>query len=279
MNNRAITLSLGMAILAVFFVESYVSSIEDKAKKDFGSQVLVLTAKRDIKEMETIDETMLKLVELPKRFLEPSSIYYEKTDSQKENDEHLKSITGAVSMIPIKAGEQISFNKISEPSLKTGLSPQVTPGRRAVAVPVTEVSGVSKLVKPGDRVDVITVFDLNGGKDKVVKTVLQDVAVLAVGRHVTNNIPRFVDQDPFSGKLRTKSLVQFDGFASVTLEVEPAQVQMIALILANQNNSIILSLRNNDDSDRVSVNAMGLPDVLNSDGALLNRRTPAGQGR
>ena len=74
MNNRALTLSLVMAILAVFFVQSYVSNVEDEAKKKFGTEVLAVTAKRDIHEAEDIDETMLELKPVPKRFLEPGAI-------------------------------------------------------------------------------------------------------------------------------------------------------------------------------------------------------------
>ena len=38
MDNRALTLSVVMAILAVFFVQSYVSSIEEETRKKFGGQ-------------------------------------------------------------------------------------------------------------------------------------------------------------------------------------------------------------------------------------------------
>src|SRR5262249_14988078 len=50
MNNRVVTLSLFMAAAAVFMVSSYVNSIEDESRKKFGTEVLVVKAKRDIKE-------------------------------------------------------------------------------------------------------------------------------------------------------------------------------------------------------------------------------------
>ena len=50
MNNKALSLSLGLAILAVFFVQSYVTSIEDATKKRFGVEVVVVRAKKDIRE-------------------------------------------------------------------------------------------------------------------------------------------------------------------------------------------------------------------------------------
>lgn len=263
MNNKALTLSLVMAVIAVFFVQSYVSSIEEQAKKKFGTEVLVLTAKRDIKEMETLNETMLQLKLIPKSFLEPAAISFEKREEDAETTKSLKALAGTIAVVPIKKGEQVTNNKLTEPSIRTGLAPQVTPGRRAVAIPVGETTGVAKLVKPGDRVDVIAIVDPGGGKDqKIAKTVLQDVVVLAVGRAVTNNAARTVEFDGFSGKEKVRSLTDDFSFASVTLEVEPVQAQLVALLLANGESSLTVSLRNNDDTERYNLGVTTFGDLL-----------------
>lgn len=278
MNNKALTLSLVMAVLAVFFVQSYVSSIEDEAKKKFGTEVLVLKAKKDIKEQETINETMLDFDLIPKRFLEPASVSFQgKKEPDKDTERERKSLAGWVAMVPIRKGEQITYNKLTEPGIRTGLASQITPGKRAVALPVNEVSGVAKLVKPGDRVDVIAIMDTGGGKEnKIAKTVLQDVVVLAVGRNVTNNVPRLVENDPYTGKEKVKALGDDASFASVTVEVEPQQAQTLALIMANGENAVTLSLRNNDDTDRIGVGVTAVSDVLGADSSR-NQRLPAGK--
>jgi pilus assembly protein CpaB len=160
MNNRALTLSIFMAALAVFFVQSYVSSIEEEEKKKYGTSVLVIVAKRDVKEMDTLNETMLEFKPIPKRFLEPSAISLEKKEEDPESTKTLKGLAGTIALVNIKKGEQLTFNKITDPNLKTGLATQIAPGRRAIAVPVNETSGVAKLVKPGDRVDLISIIVL-----------------------------------------------------------------------------------------------------------------------
>ena len=272
MNNKALTLSLVMAVIAVFFVQSYVSSIEEEAKRKFGTEVLVLKAKRDIKEQETVNETLLELSLIPKRFLEPASIYFEKREEDKETTKSVKALSGTVANVPIKKGEQITYNKITEPSIRTGLSPQIAPGRRGFSVPVNEVTGVGKLVKPGDRVDLIAVIDTGAGKDKkIAKTILQDVVVLAVGKNVTNNIARVIDVDPFNGKQTARSLTEDTSFNNVTLEVDPAQAQMIALLVTGGDHTLALSLRNNDDTERQAMAGSTLPDVLGSDSARVLR--------
>lgn len=279
MNNKAFSLSLVMAILAVFFVSSYVTSIEETTKAQFGTDVLVVVARHDIKEMETLNDTAWEFQSKPKKFVEPTAVYFEgKKPSDDKVTDSLRSLVGAVAVVPIKKGEQITFNKLVEPSIRTGLAPQVTPGRRAVAISVGETSGVAKLIKPGDRVDVMAIIDMGGGREtKIAKTVLQDVVVLATGHSITNNAPRQVEQDAFGGKERIRSFTEDTTFASVTLEVDPAQAQELA-VLAATDSAMILSLRNNDDSDRTNLGSTMLSDILGADQNRVQRGV-AGVGK
>jgi len=275
MNNRALILSLAAAFVAWFFVSSYVESIEEQASKKFGTEILAVKAKRDIREGETILETMLTWEKIPKKYLEPSAVYSEsKEDSTEESKQLMKSLVGTVALVSIRKDEQVTRNKLTEPSIRTGLAPQVTPGKRAITVPVNDFTGVGKLIKPGDRVDLIVVLEMGGGKEnKLAKTLLQDVVILAVGRNVTNNIPRLVERE--GGKEKVRSLTEDFSFNSVTLEVDPAQAQTIALVSANGDGVLTLALRNNDDSERAQQGAVTLIDVLGADAARI-QRAPAG---
>ena len=276
MNNKALSLSVLMALVGSFFVYSYVSEKEEQAKRQFGTEVLVLKAKRDIKEQESINETLLELSLIPKKFVEPAAVYFEKREEDKETARSLRGLVGTVAMVPVKKGEQITYNKITEPSIRTGLSPQVAPGKRAVAIPVSETSGVGKLVKPGDRVDLIAIIDMGGGKEnRIAKTFLQDVVVLAVGRNVTNNAARVIEADAVNGQPKTRNLTEDFSFSSVTLEVDPVDAQKLALVMAGGENSLSLSLRNNEDTEQNQVQVVTYPDILGPDVAKV-RRDPAG---
>lgn len=278
MNNKALTLSLVMAVLAVFFVSSYVSSIEEVERKRYGVMYQVVVAKQDIKEMETINEDMLVTKEIPKSYVEPATIHFDTGTDEKDHAKSLKALVGAIALVPIKKGEQISYSKLSEPGVRTGLAPQITPGRRAVPVPVSDVTGVARLVKPGDRVDVMAILDLGGGKEnKIVKTVLQDVVVLATGHNVSNNPARTAETDQTTGKEHFRPLVEDAAFTTITLEVDPAQAQMMALIMANGDNAVSLSLRNNDDTDRISMGSTTYTDVLGADSARVQRAVAGGK--
>ena len=272
MNNRALTLSLVMAALAVFFVQSYVTSVEEDARKKYGSEVLVVVAKKDIKEMDTINETHFETKRVPKKFLEPAAIYFEHREFNDDDNRTLKDLVRNVALVPIKKGEQLTFNKLTEPGVRTGLAPQIAPGRRAFPIPVNDNTGVGHLIKPGDRVDVIGILDSGKGKEgKIARTILQDVVVLAAGKSVTNNIPRIVENDGPGSKDRYRSLAEDTNFNTVTLEVEPVQAQALALVMANGDSSIFLSLRNNDDSERQSFPGTIFTDLVGPDIVRLPR--------
>lgn len=278
MNSKALLISAVMAGIAVMFVQGYVSSVENDAKRTYGTQFLVMVAKQDIKEMETITEKSLEYRAIPQKFLEPGAVYADPNEKDEQaRGKDIRRFVGSIAVVPIRKGEQISYNKITEPSVRTGLSPQVAPGRRAISISVTEMTGVAKLIKPGDRVDLIGVFDLGGGREnRYAKTVLQDVAVLAVGKSLTNNPSRTVELDPISGKEKVRSLSEDVNFNTVTIEVDPAQVPALALMQSAGDAQIFLSLRHNDDTERVNVGVVGLRDLIPEAGRG-GGRLPAGR--
>ncbi len=281
MNSKTMGLSVIMAGFAVFFVLTSVQSIEDNAKTRFGTEITVLVARDDIKEMDTLVESMIESKVVPMNFVEPTAIRFNKKVKEDEADfqEEVKKLIGNVALVSIKKGEQLAWNKITEASIKTGLAPQVAPGRRAMSVMVDEISSVSKLLKPGDRVDLISVIDVGasagGRENKIAKTLLQDVVILAVGRSVTNNLARKIDLDPQNGKAKIKSLVDYDGYSSITIEVDPNQAQLLAAIMAGSGNRLMFTLRNNDDVDRSALAPARATDALN-EGVRLPASTPTG---
>ncbi|MEN9723796.1 MAG: Flp pilus assembly protein CpaB [Pseudomonadota bacterium] len=286
MNNRALMISIVMSVVAVFFVRSYVVSKEEESAKKFGTQVLVIVAKTDIKEMETLTEKVLEYKEIPKRFLEPASISVDPKERESEQDrlKDLKKFAGSIAVVPIKKGEQVTLNKISEPSIRTGLSPQIAPGKRAVTIQINELSGVAKLVKPGDRVDVIAVIDLALGKEnKFARTILQDVIILATGKNVTNNPARYIESDPLTGKEKIRPLSEDLSFNTVTVEVDVNQAQALAILQSGNEATLFLSLRHNDDSERIAAPVMSYRDLIPPEmarqaaGNNPNLRNPAGR--
>lgn len=111
---RTLWLSVGAALFAVFLLYSYTQEKTAELTKKFGAKTNVVVAKVDINEMQTVDETMLEMVEQPVDFIQPEAL---------KNPE---IAVGKVAIAPIKKGEQVLESKILKPGPLTGLSLQIS---------------------------------------------------------------------------------------------------------------------------------------------------------
>lgn len=233
---RTLWISVFAALFAVFLLYSYTQEKTDALNKKFGAKEKVVVALQDINDMQTINETMLEIVEKPVDFIQPTAV----------NDPDLA--VGRVALAPIKKGEQILENKIMEPGPITGLSLQVSPGKRAVTIPTDEVRGVAKLIKPGDRVDILAALDVGSGTNqkREVQTLMSDVVVLATGTKIINELPRLFEQ---SGKDLYEVNRRADTtFNTITVEASPKQSQDLIFILSTSPGSIFMTLRHPSDN-------------------------------
>ena len=143
-----------------------------------------------------------------------------------------KAVEGAIVRDPILAGEPITARKIVRGGEGGYLSVVLSPGKRAMAVPVTSETAVGGFILPGDRVDVIqtreaeSVGEGDGGsvKHTVAETIIQNVRVVAL------------DQSTAAEK-DAKTIVA----STATLEVGPAEAE--ALTRAKSAGPVTLTLR------------------------------------
>lgn len=146
----------------------------------------------------------------------------------------IKDYVGAVVRRGIEAHTPITDAGIVRVGDRGFLAAVLTPGHRAVAVPVNAASVIAGLVFPGDRVDLILSYKYEvrriGGKAgagremrQASETVLSNIRVLALDQNTD-------DQNGKKGVPKT-----------ATLEVTPKQAELVAL--ATQLGRISLSLR------------------------------------
>lgn len=251
---RTLALSLCAGIFAMFLVYSY--SQEKKAEYDklYGTTKRVVVATVQILEMSTINETMLEYKEIPVHFIQPGAI----TDPE----DAINTIAAA----PIQEGEQILKTKLVYPGPFTGLANQIAPDKRAVTISVDEVRGVAKLLRPGDRVDVLASLTSgqNTNRKVEVKTIMQDIVILATGMNVTNNIPRLTELEG-DNIIGYRNLNGDTSFRTITLEVSPKEAQDLVFLQVASPGGIYLTLRNGIDRKK---NSRPLTSNINS---LLGR--------
>lgn len=235
---RTLWISVGAALFAVFLLYSYTQDKNAEIMKKFGAKQRVIVAAQDINEMETVDETMLQVVEKPVSFVEPQAV----TD--------MEQAVGFITLAPIKKDEQVLQTKLTRPGPITGLALQVSPMKRAVAIPVSEVNGVAKLLKPGDRIDVIAAIDVGKGvqQHREVKTLMQDVTILATGINVVNDVPALYEKVGTQESLR--SLQKDTNFNTITVEASPEESQDLIFLLSTSPGSLFVTLRHPSDHQK-----------------------------
>ncbi len=164
---------------------------------------------------------------------------------------HLKpaDLEGRVLIHPIKANQPIFESSLAPSSIKNGgISAVVTPNKRAMAVKVDNVVGVSGFIYPGNRVDVlVTLKDRADYKNIITKIVLDNVLVLAAGPEVET-----------TGKQEKPTKVDV-----ITLEVTPEEGEKLAL--AATEGKLQLALRNSGDTAKVTTKGTTIPVLLSGD--------------
>lgn len=143
---------------------------------------------------------------------------------------------GMVVRSAITAGQPVTRGQLVGPQDRGFLAAALTPGMRAVTVPVSDIAAVAGFVFPGDRVDMVLTQTVTGGGDgpplKVSETIIRNLRVLATGQ-VTNRVGE-------DGKPTVAS------FGNVTFEVTPKIAEKIAV--AQNLGQLSLALRSIADN-------------------------------
>ena len=249
--SRTFWISIFCAILAVLLLYTYTNEQKTELASKYEENVQVVVAKTDINEMETIDASMLDIKTRPKNYADPGAIA------------NPDQIIGQVALVPIKESEQVLESKVMKPGPVTGLSMQVAPGKRAITIPIDEMRGVAKLIKPGDRVDIIAAVDVGRGatQRREVKTLLQNVTVLATGLKIVNELPRLfetVGKEDFIKNIRSDTT-----FNNITVEVDPTDSQKLVYILSTSPGSLFMTLRHPSDTKASQLAQTTVDSILN----------------
>ena len=141
------------------------------------------------------------------------------------------ALVGHVVRYAIAAGMPVTRENLVAPGERGFLAAALSPGMRAVTVPVNSVTGIAGFVFPGDRVDLIVnhkVEDASRQKRLASETVVRNLRVLAVDTRTAPGNGTDGDPTPRPGK-------------TVTLEVTPRTAEKIAL--AQSLGTLSLALR------------------------------------
>jgi pilus assembly protein CpaB len=157
----------------------------------------------------------------------------------------IAALNGRVLLSPIKKNEPILESRLAPISVTTGgVSAVIPPGKRAIAVKGDKVIGLSGLIQPGNRVDVLVSIKNPETDTEVTKIVLQDILVLAANTKIEKG-----------GKEGEAAPVDV-----YTLEVTPEEGESLAL--ASNQGKLQFALRNPIDTEVVLTSGATIPNTL-----------------
>jgi pilus assembly protein CpaB len=240
----AIALAALAAVLVFFALSNWGDSGTSKSDTTAkGATVSVVVASRDIAAGVKISDDMLSVTSLAASGSVTGAI----TDKA--------ALLGLTTRYPLQKNQQFSTAVLGQAGKDATVFAAVVPaGKRAIALPISETTGVGGLIVAGDHVDITAIIDKNvAGQVSQASTLLQNVLVLAVAQTSQKATTRLdangnpIADAPVAG--RPENTNAHPDARSITVAVDPQEVALIAL--AQEKGKIYLSLRSPDDAAAV----------------------------
>lgn len=242
-----LTLGLISAVLAFVYLKSAGDDNGGGGSSSSGPTTPVVVAAQDIPAGTKLTTDMLSVKNLSSAAILVGA-FSETAD-----------VVDQVTVVPVVAGEQVIGAKVvGGDAAALGADPPVSlvvpEGMRAVAAPIANVDAVSGLIRPGDYVDVLlgVKFEVPGGHDSAMVTVLQNVQVLSIEQDVTAAAIGEGD-DSFGGASPATEDIQ-PGAGTATFLVPPVHAEVLglaSLCADTYTGRLIISLRGFGDEGPV----------------------------
>ena len=217
--------ALGVGGLAAFGAKNYLSTqmAEIEAREKNKAMVQVVVAKTDLEKGSALSAENVAVRPVPKEWAHSGAI----------TPDQFGRAEGSALAYPANAGEPVIWAQLEGQRSPT-FSARLTQGRRAVTVPVDEISSLSGMVEPGDLIDIVV--SINKDKRNFTFTLLQSVTVLATGTKASQ------EEKDIEGRGRT--------FTTITLDTTPEDAKRV--IAAREVGRVTALLRAPNDTSSVS---------------------------
>jgi pilus assembly protein CpaB len=153
------------------------------------------------------------------------------------------SVVGRVARVAIFNGETVVPGRLAPAGTGPGIELKIPNGKRAMAVRINDVAGISGLIQPNSRVDVLVTLADQATNKQVAKLFMENMQVLSVGTEIQRDV---------AGKPNTAT--------TATLAVTPDEAERLAI--AMNTGSIQLVLRGYGDPAAVTTAGANSSDVL-----------------
>lgn len=236
----ALVIAIGTALLARNMLAGSATAEAEAAPVPTGPKVLV--ANKALPSGTIITADAIGFQQWPEELVRDA--YY------LEGVSDISQLLGTVVRHPITAGEPVTQGSLVSPGDRGFLAAALTPGMRAITVPVSAKTGVAGFVFPGDRVDLVLTQTVKGEEGQALQaaeTILRNLRVLATDQSTEQTVDE-------SGKTEVRA------FRTVTLEVTPTIAEKVAV--AQTIGTLSLALRSLADNEIELERAIASGDVV-----------------
>jgi pilus assembly protein CpaB len=252
-----IVVALAIAGVTAFLVNRFLSETEEASRVEpeivAEQTVDILIAADTLPVGKIVRDENLRWQRWPENAVNSSYIVKGSADGAQE----IEDFIGSAVRVEMIAGEPIVAAKVFRRGEAGFLSGVLTPGMRAVTIAVNARTGTGGFVLPGDKVDVMVVFNAevvnpstgNNQDHYVSETILEDIRVLAVDQKVA-----------FDTNTEAAIETLADVVETVTLEVTPNQAQAISV--ADSMGGLSLALRSQVEGEIAEAHRSFSPDYV-----------------
>ena len=201
-------LALIVAVITAVLLYRFLNIVSEPVIVEVAKSNVII-ASADIAADIPITSDMIKMTEFPDESIHALAV------------KDVNEVVGKISSSEIIAGEQILSSKLINPEEGNGtLAYKVESGMRAITVAVSNTTGLSNMIIPDNRVDIIGLYSVEveeaDGDTKTIDYVsmlLENIRVLAVDDIMTE-LDKAASEKPY---------------VSLTLEVTPLQAMEVSM--------------------------------------------------
>ncbi|SDL84820.1 Flp pilus assembly protein CpaB [Maricaulis salignorans] len=226
----AILVAAAFAAIAVaFFVRQAMSrpEVPQAVVVEERPAIRILAARRDLAIGERVGAADFYWQSWPDEAMSPGYI-------AENRGAGIEDFAGSVVRAPIGEGEPITGRRLVQPGDAGFMAAVLSPGMRAVAVPISAERGAGGFILPNDRVDVIVSFEEDVASQRgttrayVARTIVENARVLAIDQTYGEGEENVVGE-------------------TATLELTPDQARAVSLAVARGEIALVLrSLLDNE---------------------------------
>jgi len=230
---RLLLIAIGLAILAAFLAVKYLQNREAALKEAYQQtserMVNVIVASRNLGRGAVLSKATLSVRRMPSMYVHQQVVPPGK----------FNIVKGRRLLEPLAKGRALLWSHVTGDQ-RRDFSDVLKTGRRAVTIPIDQLTSIDGMVEPGNHVDLYITLPTKlvggAGDGDVVFPLLQNVEVLATGRQL-------------EAKVQATMAVSYGnrgrGYNTLTMNLTPKETAL--LFAANTAGRISASLRNRSD--------------------------------